>query len=187
MPTWLERSAREWIAPASGDAPAGPAAATWTAALGASLVLRACERALARRAGSDPDLAAECEALRTLSARLAAQVDGVEGALPADDAEAHRKAARTFLAACDACFSVLDVTERAVSAVGSDEVADLWAGSGLAAAAAEALAIRVRESMARAEDETLARPEKNRLVAALHEARRARERILAAVESRMVL
>ena len=200
MSSWMNLSAREWLAVSAGASPAarggGPAAA-YTGALGASLVLRACERTLASggREAVAADLEVACRDLQALVERLGMQVDRAAQILETlasaagteDLALAHREATETFLDPFDACFAVLETAQRAVDAVRPEDVAELGIGSDLAAASLEALAICVRVSLPLVGDEKFTRPVKGRLVGTLHEARRLRDRILQAVEGRLVL
>ena len=207
MAGWMDRSVREWLAGSAGtpsSTPGGGPAAAYTGALGASLVLRACERTLARggREAAASDLEAAREDLQALVGRLGGQVDRaaqiLEALASASDApgsaggtealaRAHREAAEAFLDTFDLSFAVLETAHRAVGAARPEDVGEMGIGSDLAAASLEALAICVRVSLPLVGDERFARPAKARLVGTLHEARRLRDRILQAVEGRLVL
>lgn len=193
MASWLDRSAGEWL---TGPAPPA-AAAAYSGALGAALVLFACRRTLDGEEGAQRALEPTCRELAALLRKLFAQVDlavqavdAVHDASPGDgraSSRAHREAAEIFLETIDACFSVLDAAQREVGSVRPEDVSDLWIGADLAAASLEALAICVRVSLPQIGDEEYAQPAKARLFDCLHEARRARERVLQAVEGRLVL
>lgn len=193
MPSWMDRSAREWLAEGPSAGPAAPAVAALAGALGASRVLRTFERAKA--AGSAPGFDAVIGELTALRAHLESLADRIDDAFRPVGAVAEsaataaelRAASDDLLAAFDGCFAVLEVAQQAVGSLDADGVADLWVGAGLVAAALEALAISVRSCLPRIADEAYTRPTKSRVVSSLHEARRARERILQAVESRLVL
>jgi len=192
MVSWMDRVARDWVAAGDGP-PAGAAVAAFSGLLGAAHVRSACERSASPDAA--PALDGVLHGLRTLVADLEPLPDRIDSHARAVDAaeepaarsSAHRAATEDLLAAFDACFAVLGIAHRAVGAVRDDLVADLWTGAGLVAAALEALAICVRSSLPEIADETYTRPTKARLIAALLEARRERERVLQAVESRLVL
>ncbi len=184
MSSWLDRNAREWLA---GEPEAGPperrgaAVAAYAGALGAASVLSACRQTLRER-GSTESIEASCRELLSLVEKLETQVDRTGSAGPSP-----RHGVEVFLDTFDACASVLDVAEREVRSVRSEDVCELWTGAELAAASMEALAISVRVGLPQIMDESYARPTKGRLVRSLHEARRVRERILQAVEGRLVL
>jgi len=155
--------------------------AAYAGALGAARVLAACRRTLRER-GSSASMEASCRELLSLVGKLEAQVDRTDSPGPT-----HRDRVEVLLETLDACVGVLDVAEREVDSVRSEEIAELWTGAELAAASLEALAIGVRVGLPEIGDEAYARPAKGRLVRSLHEARRVRERILQAVEGRLVL
>lgn len=184
MSSWLDRNAREWLAgePEAGPpAPRGAAVAAYTGAMGAAKVLSACRRTLRER-GPAASIEASCRELSGLVERLGAQVERTGSA-----GQAHRDGAEVLLDSFDACFGVLDVAEREVGSTRAEDVSELWTGAALAAASLEALAIHVRVALSQITDEAFGRPTKGRLVRSLHEARRLRDRILQAVEGRLVL
>ncbi len=198
MVSWLDRSAALWIEGQTAS-PGSASVAAFVAALGASRVVWACAGTLDRRPGPRPagDLDAVRDEARALAERLAGHVNRVEEVLravqgktdgtAADRTNAHRAAAEALLDAFDVTLAVLETAARAVNLIHAECVADLSTGADLAAASLESLAICVRGSLPQIGDEGYARPAKNRMVESLHEARRMRNRILQAVESRLVL
>jgi hypothetical protein len=189
----MDRIAREWIAAGGGPAPDGAAVAVFSGLLGASRILSACERSASPDAtpalhGVLAGMRALVRDLEPLPDRIDARARAAAGsAEPASRSAADREGTEDLLAAFDACFAALDMAHGAVDGLRDELVADLWIGAGLVSSALEALAICVRASLAELADEAYTRPTKARLIAGLHEARRGRERVLQAVESRLVL
>jgi hypothetical protein len=181
----MDRIAREWIAAGGGPAPDGAAVAVFSGLLGASRILSACERSASPDAtpalhGVLAGMRALVRDLEPLPDRIDARARAAAGsAEPASRSAADREGTEDLLAAFDACFAALDMAHGAVDGLRDELVADLWIGAGLA--------ICVRASLAELADEAYTRPTKARLIAGLHEARRGRERVLQAVESRLVL